>query len=98
MQTNFENLIPVITQELQQANSYLESEKLVISTVKQQIKAGVPMTSIDENLKKLYAHISRLLAQKNNYSEAVNFNYAAACLKTLINTPYWHSWIEIVKG
>jgi hypothetical protein len=97
MQTNFENKIPVITNELQHANSYLESEKLVISTVKEQIKDGVPMTVIDENLKKLYAHINKLIMQKNTIGESINFKYAAACLNTLITTPYWHSWIEIVK-
>ncbi len=93
--TTYENAIPAITNELKNANSYLESEKLVVQNVKQQIKEGLPIPAIDENLKKLYAYINKQIQEKSTSRETINFKYAAACLKTLINTPYWHSWIEI---
>jgi|GEM_PF-2722208 len=94
MQKNFENSIPEITEQLQHTNSYLDTERVVISNLKQQLQEGLPISAIDRNLEKLYDHINKLISQKSKDPEVVNFKYAAACLKTLISTPYWHSWIK----
>lgn len=92
---SYEAKMPTITNELRSAASYLDSEKIVVNNVKQQLKDGFPIPTVEENLKKLYAHLTLQLEEKKG-NEAVNYKYAAAYLKTLITTPYWHSWIETV--
>lgn len=93
--TNYENTMPVITNELQKAGSYLESENVLVQNVKKQVKEGVPFSAIKENLQKLYSYISWQEKEKSNTREVINLKYAAAYLKTLLTTPYWQSWIEI---
>lgn len=94
--TNYENIMPVITNKLKRADDYLESEKVVVQNVKEQIKDGLPVSTIRENLQKLYNYINSQAQEKNSIRESINLRYALAYLKTLITTPYWQSWIEIV--
>lgn len=92
---HYENSLAAIIGELSKANGYLESEKVVIQNMKQQVKEGLPAPVIAENLKKLYTFLTKQVQQKNNSSDTVNLKYAAAYLRTLITTPYWESWIRI---
>ena len=93
--TNYENVMPVITSELKRADDYLESENVLVENIKQQVKEGLPLSVIKDNLQKLHAHITSQVQGKNISREVINLKYAAAYLKTLITTPYWQSWIEI---
>ena len=93
-----EQNMAAITSRLESANDYLEAEKVIVDNLKAQFDAGVAMSTLDENLLKLNAHINTISSKSASPVSMVNYNYAKACLNTLISVPFWHGWIRTLKA
>ncbi len=92
--SNLEDKISSITTQLEVANDYLDSERIIVKDIKKEMNAGTPIPSIRDYLQKLSAHMSSRLSKTSKPSVQANYKYAIACIKTLVTTPYWHSWIK----
>jgi len=94
MPTEFENEAKEITLKLKPAEGYLECEKVIIDHIKKYLITGKTPIEIGPRLKRLLEYLQEMIVTNKDSSECINFRYAEGFLKTLVETPYWQSWIR----
>lgn len=94
---HFDNETKEITAGLQKADGYLECESLLIKNIQKHAEKGIPISSIEQYLRQLYAHFNNKAAIEAGSPAGINYGYATAFLQTVIATPYWKSWIITTK-
>jgi hypothetical protein len=97
MPIDFENEVLKITNQLKFADGYLDCEILIIHEIKQQIIDGFTFADIEECLKKLKIYFDEQILKNKTTTDCTNYRYAVGFVNTLINTPYWHSWIKTIN-
>ncbi len=94
---NFEIESLKVADKLKQVSGYLECENVVIRNIKQLVVAGNGVPNIEVYLKKLLSYFENQMGQNTNYKDSINYLHAATFVRTLITTPYWHSWISTIE-
>lgn len=94
MKIDFEVELSELTTELKTTDGYLDCEHIIVSNVKKQIKKNVAIPDIENYLKNLQSYFEEKMVINNGHMDSINFRYAAGFLSTLIETPYWQSWMK----
>lgn len=97
MNTDFENEVKEISLQLKPADGYLECEKVIISHIKKYVTNGNAPTDIEPRLKNILKYLQDMIVINKDTTDCINYRYAAGFLKTIIDTPYWYSWIKNIK-
>ncbi len=94
MHTDLNNEAAALSLQLKPAEGYLECEKVVIHHIKKYLVNGNISPDTEPRLKKLLAYLQEMIEINKDTNDCINYRYAAGFLKTILETPYWHSWIK----
>ena len=94
MKIDFDNEISEMTPDLQQAGGYLECEKVIVNNVRKYIIKGFDDKTIVNYLEKLSAYFKDRIKTAQSTSDCTNYRYADGFINTLIQMPYWRSWMK----
>lgn len=97
MHIDFESEVKEISLQLKPADGYLECEKVIINLIKKYLVNGNTPQDIEPRLKKVLEYLQDMIVINKDTTECINYRYAAGFLKTIIDTPYWYSWIKNIK-
>ena len=97
MSINFEKEVSKIIQTIEEADGYLDCEKIIIKNIREQLANAETDAAIEGYLKKLHHYLSDKISKNQATTDCSNFRYASGFVSTLITTPYWHSWINTIN-
>ncbi|HEY8688165.1 MAG TPA: hypothetical protein VIM07_02950 [Chitinophagaceae bacterium] len=93
---DFDFEIIEVTYEIMQAEGYLECEKIIIHNIKKQLDNSYDDEKIIVYMKKLCAWFYKKIKVKQGNADCSNFRYSATFMDTLLQMPYWISWIKAI--
>ncbi|MBS1666405.1 MAG: hypothetical protein JST58_03430 [Bacteroidetes bacterium] len=94
MKLDFDYEVNELCGDLKVADGYLDCETIILANIKRHINNNIPVSFIEGYLKKLQEYFEDKMVINRGNENCVNYRYAAGFLKTIISTPYWHSWIK----
>ena len=97
MAIDSDNELNKITTLLNQAEGYLDCEKVVIHNLKKHLDNGNSDESIIEYLNKLSIGLTKKTEIDQLSADCTNYRYAAGFIDTLLKMPYWRSWMQTIK-
>jgi flagellin-specific chaperone FliS len=97
MSINFEKEVSKIIQTIEEADGYLDCEKIIIKNIREQLANAATGEAIEDYLKKLHEYLGDKILKNQATTDCSNYRYASGFVSTLISTPYWHSWINTIN-
>ena len=94
MKIDFGLEVSKLTVDLKSADGYLDCETIVLADIKRQLQNKIAVHTIESYLKQLQKYFEDKSVINRGSEEGVNYKYAAGFLKTINDTPYWHSWAK----
>lgn len=85
-----------INTNLRQVRGYFDCEKIIIHNIKKQLNKGFDDENIMEYLKKLSACFDKKIKISQGKADCSNYRYARDFVDTLLQLPYWKSWIKTI--
>ena len=96
MGIDFDYEVSEMTPDLQQAEGYLECEKIIVNNVRKHDTRGLDDKVITNYLEKLSTYFKDRIKTLQNTSDCTNYRYVEGFINTLIKMPYWRSWIKTI--
>jgi len=96
MGIDFDYEVSEMTPHLQQAEGYLECEKVIVNNVRNHVIKGFDDKVITNYLEKLSTYYKHRIKTSQNTSDCTNYRYVEGFINTLLKIPYWRSWIKTI--
>ena len=85
-----------INTKLKQVRGYFDCEKIIIHNIKKQLNKGFDDENIRDYLKKLSVCFDKNIKISQGKADCSNYRYARDFVDTLLQLPYWKSWVKTI--
>ena len=96
MRIDFDYEVSEMTPDLQEAEGYLECEKVILNNVRNHVVKGFDDKVIINYLEELSIYFRDRIRTSQNTNNCTNYRYVEGFINTLMKTPYWRNWIETI--
>ena len=96
MGIDFDYEVSEMTPYLQQAEGYLECEKVIVNNVRKHVIRGLDDKVITNYLAKLSTYFKDRIKTLQHTGNCTNYRYVEGFINMLIKMPYWRIWIKTI--
>ena len=96
MGIDFDYEVSEMTPHLQQAEGYLECEKVIVNNVRKHVIRGLDDKVITNYLAKLSTYFKDRIKTLQHTGNCTNYRYVEGFINMLIKMPYWRIWIKTI--
>ena len=90
----FDNETKEINIDLKKADGYMDCERIIIHNLKKHVGNKVSTFDLEAYPKKMLRYIEDKEIINRGNGICINYKYAVGFIKTIIDTPSWHSWLK----